>query len=88
MLPVRRIMLFGSKARGDDDPESDVDLLVLTARPVPMEERWAVNRRILPVECQRGVMISLLLIPEEEWEHGMMQAHPIRTEVRRDGVEV
>ena len=26
--PVERVILFGSKARGDDDSESDIDLLV------------------------------------------------------------
>ena len=28
--PVERIILFGSKARGDDEPDSDIDLLVIT----------------------------------------------------------
>jgi len=28
--PVDAVILYGSKARGTDDPESDIDLLVLT----------------------------------------------------------
>ena len=31
-FPVERVMLYGSKARGTDDEESDIDLLVLTSR--------------------------------------------------------
>lgn len=30
---VRRISLFGSTARGDDTPESDIDILVLFKEP-------------------------------------------------------
>jgi predicted nucleotidyltransferase len=38
-FPVTDIVLFGSKARGDSDPESDIDLLVLTSRPLDAEEQ-------------------------------------------------
>ena len=34
LLPVERVVLYGSKARGDDDAESDIDLLILTSRPM------------------------------------------------------
>jgi predicted nucleotidyltransferase len=37
--PVDSLVLYGSKARGDDTPESDIDLLVLTGRPLAPEER-------------------------------------------------
>ena len=33
-LPVERVILFGSKARGTGAEDSDIDLLVLTSRPV------------------------------------------------------
>jgi hypothetical protein len=31
--PVERVILFGSKARGDDDSESDIDLLGTASAP-------------------------------------------------------
>jgi predicted nucleotidyltransferase len=40
---AREVILFGSKARGDDDEESDIDLLVLTSQPVSWNERKAIN---------------------------------------------
>jgi predicted nucleotidyltransferase len=33
-FPVDRVILFGSKARGDDDEESDINLLVLTSNEI------------------------------------------------------
>jgi uncharacterized protein len=35
--PLKSIALFGSFARGDETPESDIDLLVDFTRPVGME---------------------------------------------------
>ena len=40
--PGARVILFGSKARGTDDAESDIDLLVLTSRELTWREREAV----------------------------------------------
>ena len=33
-MPIERVILFGSKARGDADTCSDFDLLLLTAHPL------------------------------------------------------
>ena len=45
---VDALVLYGSKARGDDTPDSDIDLLVLTGRPLTTDEtsemRAAVRR--------------------------------------------
>ncbi|OHC73565.1 MAG: hypothetical protein A3G18_07910 [Rhodospirillales bacterium RIFCSPLOWO2_12_FULL_58_28] len=35
----RRIILFGSQARGDDGPDSDIDLLVIIDDDAPPEKR-------------------------------------------------
>lgn len=85
-LPVERIVLYGSKARGEDDAESDIDLLVLTSRPLTQQEDRAVIALLQPVQHRHDVMLSTLRVPLEEWEHGLYQVMPIRVEVDRDGV--
>jgi predicted nucleotidyltransferase len=44
---VHSVILFGSKARGDSGPDSDIDVLVRLADDDP-ELRWDVHR-LLPV---------------------------------------
>ena len=34
-----KVVIFGSRARGDDDPESDVDLLVIQETDLPRPKR-------------------------------------------------
>jgi predicted nucleotidyltransferase len=85
-FPVERVVLFGSKARGDDDAESDIDLLLLTSRPMSHKEQGKVIELLLPLELELQVGITPVFVATEEWEHGLYQVLPIKTEVDRDGV--
>ena len=44
-LPGARILLFGSRARGDDDRYSDYDLLIITPKTfTPLEKiKWSTD---------------------------------------------
>ncbi len=45
-IGVRSLALFGSVARGEDRPESDIDLLVEFNRPTSLFELFAIRRRL------------------------------------------
>ena len=85
-FPVKQVTLFGSKARGEDEPESDIDLLVLTIRPLSTAEESRAIALLLDLELELAVVISVLFITEEDWERGVYQVLPIHTEIARDGV--
>ncbi len=87
-FPVEQVILFGSKARGDDRADSDIDLLILTTRLVSHKEREQMTRALFDVQLDLGVLISRLVVPLEQWKHGLYQVLPIRSEVERDGVTV
>jgi predicted nucleotidyltransferase len=83
---VARVILFGSKARGEDVAESDIDLLVLTTHGCPWREKWAMTAALGPIQREFGVVFSLLIVSESEWYGGLYQVLPIRMEIDRDGV--
>lgn len=85
-FPVDSVTLFGSKATGRDDPESDIDLLVLTSRKLSWRERDAVTDALFDVEMDFDVVISTLVLPSEEWKAGPYRVLPIRSEIDRVGV--
>ena len=87
-LPVERVVLYGSKARGDDHPDSDIDLLILTARPLNGAEGFRVTELLQPVQHRHHCIISPLRLSADEWYHGVYQVLGIRQEVDRDGIDV
>jgi predicted nucleotidyltransferase len=48
--PVKRVILFGSKARGGFDEHSDLDLLIVTSRALHWKEEKAIVETLLPAE--------------------------------------
>ena len=85
---VDSIILYGSKARGDDTPESDIDLLVLTHRPLSPEENGGMRSVSRAIGLKHGTWPELYIRTADEWWHGVYQAAPIRKEIDAEGVEI
>jgi predicted nucleotidyltransferase len=64
---IRQVSLFGSKARGDDDVDSDIDILVIIDR----DDR-VIRREIIDIASDLSVEYDLLLSPrvigEQRWK--------------------
>ena len=82
------IVLYGSKARGDDTPDSDIDLLVLTGRPLTPEETGRMRELVRRVGLRLGTWPELYVRTSDEWWHGVYQAAPIRKEIDAEGIDV
>jgi predicted nucleotidyltransferase len=85
---VKALVLFGSLARGQADEESDVDLLVVTARRLTRWERHEITNVVFEVNLRYDTNFSTLVVDAESWETGIVSVLPIRDEIRRDGVQV
>jgi predicted nucleotidyltransferase len=87
-LPVERVILFGSKARGDAAADSDIDLLVLTSRPVTPELREALSDLAFQVSLRNDAVLSFIAASSQEWDNGLLRYTLIHQEVERDGCEI
>ena len=85
-FPVKEVVLFGSKARGDDDEESDIDLLILTSQPVSWNERKAINNALFEIQMKYDIIISALITTVTEWNEGPFSVLPIHGEISNHGV--
>lgn len=83
---LRDVVLFGSWARGDAHPESDIDLLVVLDE-VP--SRWEEHRRMEPVlwrhSFENDTIVAVVPIGVEEFEHGRL---PVFVRAREEGLSV
>ena len=87
-FPVKEVILFGSKARGDDDPESDIDLLLLTTRPIHWKERHSIVEALFDIEMKYDVVISIIVDSVNDWQTGLSSLLPIHEEITQEGIAI
>jgi predicted nucleotidyltransferase len=82
---LERAVLFGSRARGDAQSDSDYDVAVFLHRP---EGLWAESGRLANIVAdildETGAVVNALPFPA-----GAIEARtPLMHELRRDGVDL
>jgi len=85
---VTDIILFGSTARGEATPESDIDLLVLTTDPEPWKIRQRLYDLIYPIIPTFGVDISLIVINKKTFTHMANNQDPFATTTINEGKQL
>lgn len=85
-FPVDQLLLFGSKARGAGDEDSDLDLLVVTSRTLDWRERGAIVDALFDIELAHDALLSPLIVSRADWQDGPYTALALHAEVTRDGI--
>lgn len=83
MFRPERIYLFGSKARGDADPDSDYDvLMVLTRVEGP---RYRVSQRAHSLLWDLGTAADVVVWPRDDFDARLHLAASLPATVVREG---
>jgi len=78
-------ILFGSKARGDSDEWSDIDILITVE-----EESWALRTQVstlaADVSLEYGVLIGPRVIGQERWERMKQAGFGLYKNIKAEGI--
>ena len=84
---IRAVALFGSKARGDDDPESDIDLLVICDAE-DHQFRSALWRKASEISLDLSVLLSIRIYSQARWQKARQIGLPFTREIIADSLSL
>ncbi|HHY46347.1 MAG TPA: nucleotidyltransferase domain-containing protein [Firmicutes bacterium] len=86
-IPFFELRLFGSRARGDDTPESDLDIYIETGS-LTRQERRLISDIVWEVGFENGVVVVPVVFSREALEKGPLSASPLYKAIKREGIPI
>ena len=66
-VPDAELMLFGNRAKGAYNAQSDWDMLILTTNDYPKTLKWELQEKLFDVTIEQGTRVNILLAQKAKW---------------------
>lgn len=84
-VPDAEVILYGSRARGDAQPDSDWDLLVLTDGEFGRDKKSEIRRQLYELEWDTGNVLSPVIESRSQWESPRNRSTSLYESVSNEG---
>ncbi len=81
------VILFGSRARGEEREDSDWDIIILTRYPVDLRKEQIFRHKLFELELELGIALSTFVFSKSEWEN-KMRITPLYRNVMEEGISI
>ena len=81
------LWVFGSRARGDNKEDSDMDVLVEIEEVSPRIQK-TLSRLSWEIGFDNDIVISIIPVSREELENGPMKVSPLIRAVLKEGIAI
>ena len=85
--PKAEVILYGSRARGDERPDSDWDILVLTDYSVDLITERKFRDKLYDLELETGEPLSIFIYSKNDWQT-KQRITPFYENVTQEGVRI
>jgi uncharacterized protein len=85
--PSAEVILYGSRARGDNHIYSDWDLLILTDYQIDVETERKFRNELYNLELETGESISVFAYSRDDWQN-IQRVTPFYQNVMKEGVKL
>lgn len=85
--PSAEVLLYGSRARGDERDDSDWDILILTSYKVTLNIEQEFRDRLYDLELETGEAFSVFAYSKQDWLH-KQNITPFYYNVTREGIRL
>jgi predicted nucleotidyltransferase len=79
------LKIYGSKAKGFDTPESDLDVMVVLKNLTPLIES-EIDDLIFEINIENDCLITAIFFDQEELEVGPLSESPIYKKITQEGI--
>ncbi len=84
--PTAGVILYGSRARGDSNADSDWDFLILVDGRVNDARIDAIRHRLYEIEWESDQVLSSIVRDREQWNSGPLNGTPFHRNVELEGI--